>query len=508
VKQPALGLIIAGKYRLERPLASGGMGSVWVARHLELDIEIAIKFMGADLASTSEGRVRFQREAKAAAFLQSPYVVSVQDYGVDDDLPYIVMELLKGEDLEDRLRRRKRLSLQETLTILSQISKALGRAHEIGIVHRDLKPRNLFLASVHDEEIVKILDFGLAKQINPLNPGGATTTRQIIGSPHYMSPEQIRGAKDIDHRTDLWSLGVILFQTVTGKLPFSGEVLIDVLNKVISGPLPLASEIAPALPHGIDDFFLRAFSRDRSQRFQSAREMTEALADLVRSSISAERLSSAGASGPLPTQGPAVTSAVTPANVIPPAPARFPNPEASTTVPPLSATEPLPIAAPRSDLETAQRPAVLELSRPPRSKGVSPKSAFAVAAVLACALAIGGVVGRLKRTGSQTQGEPLAEPQVSSGSAPAQRAELPPAPTSPPPPATQNPQEVTVSPSAPASAASPSPSGSAANAVNSTVTKAPPPPGPTRNTGPTRPPPKPPVKPSPGDSKNTNDEWF
>jgi serine/threonine-protein kinase len=501
VKQPALGVVIAGKYRLERPLASGGMGSVWVARHVELDVELAIKFMDAKLASTAEGRVRFQREAKAAAFLQSPYVVSVQDYGVDDELPYIVMELLKGEDLEDRLRRRRRLSLQETLTILSQVSKALGRAHELGIIHRDLKPRNLFLASAHDEEIVKILDFGIAKQIGPLNPSDATTTRQIIGSPHYMSPEQIRGAKDIDHRSDLWSLGVILFQTVTGTLPFSGDVLIDVLNKVISGPLPLAAEVAPNLPPAIDDFFLRALTRDKSQRFQSAREMTEAFADLVRTSLSPGR-SSAAAPDPLPT----APMALTPPHV------RAHNPEAPEKTAPLSATVPLHSPPSLSDVETAQRPAILEAPMRSRSKSVSPKSAFAVAAILACGLAVAGILGLSKRNASQeTQAEPLAAPQSTS---PGAVAEPPPAQTAPPPIAAANTQEITVSPSAPANVAVPAASGSGTGAVSAATPKgtspvsstfAQAPPVPPRPTAAPKPPPSAPGTQS--GPKQGSDKW-
>lgn len=494
MKQPALGVIIAGKYRLEKPLASGGMGSVWVARHLELDIEIAIKFMGADLASTSEGRVRFQREAKAAALLQSPYVVSVQDYGVDDDLPYIVMELLNGEDLEDRLRRRKRLSLQETLVILSQVSKALGRAHERGIVHRDLKPRNLFLTSVHDEEIVKILDFGIAKQIGAFGPPGETTTKQIIGSPHYMSPEQIRGAKDIDHRTDLWSLGVILFQAITGTRPFLGDVLFDLLNKVIAEPLPLATRIAPELPSEMDGFFLRAFARDRAQRFQSVREMNEAFASIVKTSLSVDRLSAA-APEPIPTSASAITSARAPSF----------NQEAPDKTAPFTGMVPVPSSPTLSELETAQRPAILEVPKRPRAQGVSPKSVFVVAAILACALAVGVIFGLSKRTASPYMNvDPLAAPQAPSDSLPGERAESPLAPVVPPPPAAASQPEITVSPSAPASVASTLPFSSAASAVNSSTVKAPQPPGPARPSGAAKPAPSAPAKPTPASS---GDDW-
>jgi hypothetical protein len=285
VKQPAPDLIVAGKYCLDRQLASGGMGSVWVARHLDLDLDVAIKFMDPDCAS-DEGRIRFELEAKAAAHLQSPYVVNVLDYGVDDDLPYIVMELLNGEDLEDRLQREGRISLEDAQKILTQASKALRRAQEIGVVHRDIKPHNLFLAKGDDnEETLKILDFGIAKETGPALVGEGTNTGHIVGSPNYMSPEHVRGARDIDSRSDLWSLGVVLFQAVTGRLPFPGDVVGDVIGMILADPIPRATEIAPDLPPAVDDFFFKALARDRSLRFQSAREMADAFNEIVRTSI-------------------------------------------------------------------------------------------------------------------------------------------------------------------------------------------------------------------------------
>ena len=283
MKLPAPDMVIAGKYCLEGQLATGGMGSVWVARHLDLDVPVAVKFMGPECASSEEGRIRFEREAKAAAFLQSPHVVNVQDYGVDDDLAYIVMELLVGEDLEERLHRQGRLSLEETLRILTQASKALRRAQDLGIVHRDIKPQNFFLATGDDgEEHLKVLDFGIAKETGPVLLAKGTNTGQIIGSPNYMSPEHVRGTRDIDHRADLWSLGVIVFQAVTGQLPFPGEIVGDVMGKILADPIPLATSIAPDLPPEIDEFFKKALARDRNERFQSAREMTEAFAEIVR----------------------------------------------------------------------------------------------------------------------------------------------------------------------------------------------------------------------------------
>jgi serine/threonine-protein kinase len=257
------------------------MGSVWVARHVQLGSAVAVKFMDAAYAASPDARGRFEREARAAANLQSPHVVHVGDYGIEDGVPYLVMELLHGEDLSTRLKRVHRISIQEASRILGQVSKALRRAHEVGLVHRDLKPANLFLARIDDEEIAKILDFGIAKQTAGPILGEATETGALLGSPHYMSPEQIRGEKDVDYRSDLWSLGVILFRSLTGKLPFEGTVIGAVLSKILVDPAPIASQLAQDLPTGIDGFFAKALSRDRGLRFQSVREMVDAFAALA-----------------------------------------------------------------------------------------------------------------------------------------------------------------------------------------------------------------------------------
>jgi serine/threonine-protein kinase len=275
------GLVIAGKYRLERPLAQGGMGALWVARHERLDVPLAIKFMFTQPGDPSVARARFEREARASASLKNQHVVHVQDYGVEGDTPYLVMELLAGEDLGKRLTRDKKLSLEAFSKILNQVAKGLRTAHEAGIVHRDLKPANIFVARVDDEEVIKVLDFGIAKETTGEAVGESTKTGELMGSPHYMSPEQCRGAKDLDHRSDLWSLAVIAFRALTGKLPFGGEVLGAVMAQILADPIPIATTVAPELPPAIDAFFFRGFSRDRERRFQSAREMADAFASVV-----------------------------------------------------------------------------------------------------------------------------------------------------------------------------------------------------------------------------------
>ncbi|WP_437524706.1 protein kinase [Sorangium sp. So ce726] len=267
--------VVGGKYRLERPLSHGGMGSVWVARHVNLGSLVAVKFMDPTYAASSTFLARFEREARIAASLQSPHVVYVQDFGVDDDTPYLVMELLQGEDLGTRLLHVGRLSLVDATLILVQAGKAIRRAHDAGLVHRDLKPANLFLVRVEGEqdEIVKILDFGIVKETGAALTEEVTRTGELLGSPHYMSPEQVRGEKDIDQRSDLWSLGVILFYGVTGELPFQGAQLGAVIANILVGPVPSASLIAPDLPPTIDAFFARALARERADRFQSIGEM-------------------------------------------------------------------------------------------------------------------------------------------------------------------------------------------------------------------------------------------
>ena len=257
------GTIVGGKLRLERPLARGGMGSLWVARHVQLGSAVAVKFLDPRFASSPAHRARFEREARAAANLKTPHVVHVQDYGLEEDTPYIVMELLEGEDLEQRLERVGRMSLQDTARVLGQVAKALKRAHEAGFVHRDLKPLNLFLARVDEEEVVKVLDFGIAKDLHDAAIGNGTQTGELMGSPHYMSPEQVRGLRDIDYLTDLWSLGVILYRMVTGCIPFHGDQFGAILAAVLTEPIPRCAAVGQGLPPPTDAFFPLAMAGEK-----------------------------------------------------------------------------------------------------------------------------------------------------------------------------------------------------------------------------------------------------
>lgn len=272
------GMVVADRFRLERPLGQGGMGAVWLAQHIGLDVPCAVKFIHAEAAASPEIRARFEREAKSAAQLRSPNVVQILDHGIWEGAPYIAMELLEGEDLAARLRSRGRLDARETAAIASQVARALARAHAAGLVHRDLKPANIFLVRDDDREIAKVLDFGVAKSAAMAMgvSDSKTKTGALLGTPYYMSPEQAQGTKVVDHRSDLWALGVVVYQCITGQLPFQSEALGDLFMKIIVHPLPVPSHVAP-VPPGFDAWWARCSMRDPEQRFQSAKELADAL---------------------------------------------------------------------------------------------------------------------------------------------------------------------------------------------------------------------------------------
>jgi len=267
--------VLAQRYRLESQIATGGMSAVWSARDLSLDVPVAVKFMSAEVASQPGLSARFEREAKAAARLRSPHVAQTMDYGVGET-PYIVMELLEGEDLSQRIKRERVFPLSEVVRIGVEVCRGLARAHQAGIVHRDLKPGNIFL-SAPDNGLVKILDFGIAKATGISTHGGeVTTTGQLLGSPAYMSPEQSRGG-EVDARSDLWSLAVILYRLITGRRLFNGTDVGDIIVRISTDPIPPPSSVREGLPASIDRFFERALSRDKAERYPDAKTFADCL---------------------------------------------------------------------------------------------------------------------------------------------------------------------------------------------------------------------------------------
>jgi serine/threonine-protein kinase len=289
---PALvGAVIAGKYRVLKLIGSGGMGTVWEGVHEKVGTRVAIKFIRPQFAQQTEARARFEIEARAAARLQSKHAVHVYDYGVTDaGLPYIVMEFLEGESLSDAIIARGTMAPAEVARIIAQAARALTKAHSVGIVHRDLKPDNIFLARSKEPVeglpyVVKLVDFGIAKLVDdtPIEStdaplGGPTREGTVIGTPNFMAPEQLTVGGAPGPLTDLWSLGASTFAAVTGRLPFEGDVLGDIVLKVCATPIPIPSKINPHLPPGFDAWFARACSRDPARRFQSAEELAQALA--------------------------------------------------------------------------------------------------------------------------------------------------------------------------------------------------------------------------------------
>ena len=283
----APGAIVAGKYRLDAVIGEGGMGAVWAATHTGLGQAVAIKFISKEFVTSPEALRRFDSEAKAAAQLRSRHVVQVFDNGtLEDGTPYIAMELLRGENVHGRVHRAGPVPLPEAFEILGQCCKALGRAHAAGIVHRDIKPDNIFLAQTDEEGIlVKVLDFGIAKfQAGP-NDHASTRTGAVLGTPLYMSPEQARGLKTIDHRTDLYSLGLVAYTMLTGNLAFSSESFGDLLLQICTAPLPSLCANAPWLPAAMEPWFQRACAREPAARFGSAQEFADGLRAALDGSV-------------------------------------------------------------------------------------------------------------------------------------------------------------------------------------------------------------------------------
>jgi serine/threonine protein kinase len=273
------GRILAGKYRLVDELGRGGMGSVWRADHVELRSVVAVKLIDPSLAQSAEGRSRFLREARAAGALRSNHVVQVYDYGVDEGIPFLVMELLEGESLAARLERKGRLTLAELQPVVRQVGRALAKAHAAGIVHRDLKPENIFICTEGDSELVKVLDFGIAKVESNIAVSVQTQTGLVLGTPYYMSPEQAEGRRALDSRSDLWSLGVITYECLLGQRPFDGENLAQLILAICAEDPPVPSSRGN-VPAGFDQWFLRAVARRVELRFATIQELSDSFAGL------------------------------------------------------------------------------------------------------------------------------------------------------------------------------------------------------------------------------------
>jgi eukaryotic-like serine/threonine-protein kinase len=275
---PSAGQLIGDRYRLDRPLERGAMGSVWRAEQVRLRAPVAVKFLDPSLIGDREMHDRFIQEARSAAAVRSAHVVQVFDYGSEGGVPYIAMELLDGENLDARLTTRGTLTPAELAKLFSELARGVSQAHAIGVIHRDLKPGNIFLAREGEHEVTKIVDFGIAKvkaSALRLTQGIGTQLGTLLGTPQYMSPEQVRGSA-IDHRTDLWALGVIACECLTGRCPFSGATIGDLTVQICTEKPPAPSSLGP-VPAGFDQWFFRATQKKPGKRFQSAEEMSSRL---------------------------------------------------------------------------------------------------------------------------------------------------------------------------------------------------------------------------------------
>jgi len=291
-----IGMLVGEKYRVERVLGEGAMGIVLAARHVQLDELVAIKCIRATVPWSEDVISRFAREAKACARLNSEHIAKVIDVGVSPAVgPYMVMQYLEGEDLASVLRRRGALPVRRAAEYVMQVCEALAIAHVAGITHRDVKPENLFLTHHGDLEIIKVLDFGISKaQISGRLFGGeirVKETQSLMGTPLYMSPEQIRSTREVDHRSDLWSLGVVLFELLTGNPAFAGDTVTQVCARVLEAAPPRLADHCSGAPEGLAEVVERCLMKDPAQRFQSAAELANALLPFApaRARLHAER---------------------------------------------------------------------------------------------------------------------------------------------------------------------------------------------------------------------------
>jgi serine/threonine protein kinase len=278
-----IGRVIGGKYSVEAILGRGGMGIVLKARHLRLDEPVAIKVMHASLASDTVMATRMLREARAVLRLHSDHIVRVMDVDtLEDGVPYLVLEYLEGIDLASLVRRRgAALGWEEAIAIVDQACRALEEAHSFGIVHRDLKPANLFIVQRPDgRRIVKLLDFGISK-LSTSQEASITAKGELLGSPRYMAPEQIRSDRPLDGRADIWAVGVVLYELLTGDSPFAGDNYARAYTRVLEDtPVPVAT-LRPDLPAALSDIVGRCLEKDPDQRYPDAAALRDALVPFV-----------------------------------------------------------------------------------------------------------------------------------------------------------------------------------------------------------------------------------
>jgi serine/threonine-protein kinase len=395
--------VLAGKYRVLREIGRGGMAAVYEAEHLSLGKKVAVKVLAAELSASTIVMERFFREARAAASVKSPYIVDIYDSGrLEDGRPFIAMEMLDGETLYDRMTRVRIIDPHTTVRIISLCCKGLMKAHAASIVHRDLKPENIFILTGEDgEETVKILDFGLAKFYAPVKPDekAARLTREgaVFGTPAYMSPEQVKGQGTVDQRADLWAMGCMAFECLTGRPVWNiDQGVAMTFAAIATAALPVPSRLRPEIPKSFDEWFFKALERDPNKRFQTAKDLADALVRAYGGGPTSVVSSADLEAGPTVSMvGPpgALLSGVQPLD--PPLGGDVPYEEEAPTLAQSSA--PMLLSTPRSDPGGMRKPFPSATEMPPTAStagvGKAPSSRTAIARLVISTLMLGATGG-------------------------------------------------------------------------------------------------------------------
>jgi serine/threonine-protein kinase len=412
------GEVLGGKYRVSRVIGEGGMGVVVEAVHVQLDERVALKFLRPEMLATPDVVARFDREARAAVKLKSDHVARVMDVGkTQAGVPYMVMEYLEGKDLGETLADQGPLPVAQAVEYIIQACEGIGEAHARGIVHRDVKPENLFLVKRDDGwRSVKVLDFGISKAVLVGSVGGidpnSKETGAIMGSPHYMSPEQLRSTKTVDHRADVWSLGVVLFELLAGTMPFDENLeFTELVANILEVPHRRLRDLRGDAPIMLEAVVDRALEKDRNRRYQSTADLAVALLPFApkRARATAERVTSI-------TKAAGLTD---PSFQIPPSDMPPPTPEAMN-LPPMAAPR-VPNVTPAQSPMTTSNPsisgAVDAMSPPPsRRLPVAAIVAGGVALVALIAITAYGLShgGDAKTVASATASAPVVTPATQS----------------------------------------------------------------------------------------------
>ena len=378
-----LGVVLAGRYEVLRRIGEGGMGAVYEARHTLIGKRVAVKVLLEKFHAKSDFVARLLQEARLASAIGHQNIVDVTDFGTTDDgRSFVVMEFLDGESLAELERREAPLPIDRSLRIARQAASALGAAHAKGIFHRDVKPENIYLVQRGDADFVKVVDFGISKAVKPGGDEGGETYRLthtglLLGTPLYMSPEQARGEEDLDHRVDIWALGVLLYECLTGEVPFRANNYLQIISQVLTyeplSPARLRPELG--IPDAVDAVVMRAMEKDRARRYPS---MAELEADLERLLAGDQNVGlappppGAPAARPAPRWPLALTASlllvagVSLALRRPPAPAHLPAPPPAVAAPAAVAPAPTPAPAPAPPAPVAPAAAAPEPPRPSR----------------------------------------------------------------------------------------------------------------------------------------------